>query len=111
MGERLYRLLLRLYPRAFRDRYGDQMVAVFREERAAAHGILAGARFWVRMVTDLGAAVPEAHRRTRGGMIDDVRRSASTRLGGVMEGMWRDFRFALRTLRRAPAFTVLASPP
>ena len=30
-GERLYRRLLRLYPRGFRDRYSSDMLAFYRE--------------------------------------------------------------------------------
>jgi len=34
-GERLYRMLLRLYPRAFRTRYMGDMIAFYRERAQA----------------------------------------------------------------------------
>ncbi len=63
---RLYRLALALYPRAFRDRYGDEMWQTCRDqaEEARAGGILAGGRFWLAIYTDtLAGALLE---RTKG---------------------------------------------
>ena len=39
MIERVYRVLLRLYPREFRTRYGRDMERVFREARLGAGGL------------------------------------------------------------------------
>src|SRR5687768_3517398 len=67
--ERLYRALLRLYPADFRQRFGDEMVALFRDSlrdaRAGrAPGGVAGA--WLKMLVDVAATAPSEHlRRTR----------------------------------------------
>ena len=42
IDERIYRQLLRLYPRAFRRRFEAEMLAMFRERRSAAAGTLRG---------------------------------------------------------------------
>ena len=47
-GERLYRALLHLYPERFRDRYGSEMLAFYRERRRAG-----GRRVWPRILLDL----------------------------------------------------------
>src|SRR4051812_25984690 len=46
-GERLYRLLLRLYPRHFRDRYAEDMLAFYRER------VHAGTAPWLEVFPDL----------------------------------------------------------
>jgi len=59
MPERFYSLLLRLYPRAFRQRYADEMVRVFcdrlRHESAA--------RVWIDVLGDAVASIPRQHWR------------------------------------------------
>jgi hypothetical protein len=56
-GVGVYRQMLRLYPRRFRDEYGADMALLFaeqlRDERAA--------RVWVRSVVDLAITVPTRH--------------------------------------------------
>ena len=49
-SERLYRQLLRSYPRAFREQYGEAMVELFRDlsEAAGAGGSARLVRFWLR---------------------------------------------------------------
>lgn len=59
-ASRLYRRLLALYPRSFRDQYGEQMVQVFEELAVSTHR--AGARrgdLWARVLRDL---IPSASR-------------------------------------------------
>ena len=43
LAERVYRFLLRLYPRQFRRQYGSEMIAVFRYIRMRGDF---GIRFW-----------------------------------------------------------------
>ena len=43
LSERIYRLLLLLYPRRFRKTYGSEMVAAFRYRRTLGES---GIRFW-----------------------------------------------------------------
>ena len=53
----MYTALLRVYPRSFRDEYGQDMVLLFaqqlRDEPAA--------RIWVRGVVDLAITTPSLH--------------------------------------------------
>jgi hypothetical protein len=61
----LYEGLLRLYPRAYRQQFGDEMMAVFREADADVHqeGNLVTARFYLREIGGLfrGALAEHAH--------------------------------------------------
>jgi len=83
-SERLYRWLLRLYPREFRDEYGEEMSLVFRN-RASEDS----RRLWLQVLGDLVFHAPHEHWRT----------------------LKQDLRYAVRTLLRAPAFaaTVIAT--
>lgn len=91
---RLFRLLLRLYPRAYRARYGEEMEAFFRRERASRGR---GGGFWFRLLADhvMAAWAVRFRRRSVDGM---------PRASGAAD----DLRAAVRGLRRAPAFTTLA---
>jgi len=83
-SERLYRWLLRLYPREFRDEYGEEMSLVFRN-RASEDS----RRLWLQVLGDLVFHAPHEHWST----------------------LKQDLRYAVRTLLRAPAFaaTVIAT--
>jgi hypothetical protein len=50
-AERVYRLLLRAYPRSFRSEYGGEMMLIFRDEYRI--GKAATLRFWATMVSDV----------------------------------------------------------
>ncbi len=99
-GERFYALLLRLYPETFRTRFERQMLEVFREQSMDPKyaGFLGNPRFWWDMVRDLLVALPDAKRRY----------SRVTIWEASVDGMLRDLKFALRTLVRAPGFTLMA---
>jgi len=77
-SERIYRWLLHLYPRDFRDEYGQEMSLLFRDR--ATDGSL---RLWLQVVGDLVGHAPREH----------------------WSMMKQDVRYALRTLLHAPAFT------
>lgn len=65
---RLYRRLLRLYPAAFRERYGDEMVQLFEDQlRDGREGRGSGTVVvWLRVVVDLATtAASERSRRDR----------------------------------------------
>jgi predicted permease len=83
-SERLYRWLLRLYPRDFRDEYGDEMSLLFRDR--ATDG---PARLWLQVLGDLAFHAPREHWIV----------------------MKQDLRYAVRTLLSAPTFalTVIAT--
>jgi putative ABC transport system permease protein len=79
-SERLYRWLLRLYPRDFRDEYGQEMSLLFRAR--AADG---PARLWLQVLGDLVFHAPREH----------------------WSATKQDLRYALRQLRRSPAFSAV----
>jgi putative ABC transport system permease protein len=87
-AERLYRLLLRFYPREFRDDYGREMMLAFRERLSHDRGLGTGAvlRLWAQLLVDSILRAPGEH-------LDVLR---------------QDLRYASRSLRRAPLFTLAA---
>src|SRR4051812_13998581 len=56
-GERFYRRLLWLYPREFREEYGEEMAYVFRN-RAADEGAV---RLWLALLGDAVRTAPREH--------------------------------------------------
>jgi len=123
-GEWVYRALLHVYPRDFRDEYGDAMVEFFRDRSSAActAGGWSSVRLWWRVGLDLcrnalparAEAIGRVLRRRR-----EYRRAPLTApsLGHLRQEdrmfgtVLQDVRFALRGMRRAPGFslTVLAT--
>ena len=97
MIERLYRLLLALLPRDFRDRFGAEMLDTARALDADRPRT---PRQTARVVSD-ALLTPIA---LRAELRADARLSPSPRQV-PMESFVRDIRFALRALRREPAFT------
>ncbi|HSA55038.1 MAG TPA: ABC transporter permease [Gemmatimonadaceae bacterium] len=117
--ERVYRLLLRLHARSFRDEFGDAMVEFFRDRLAAARttgGQRALLRLWGRSLGDLLRHAPasrlEALRAAytdRRDRRDAARRSPrihhARREDRMIASILQDLRYALRALRRTPAFS------
>jgi hypothetical protein len=60
LHDRLYRALLKLFPREFRGDFGDQMAEDFNDQRAdaAASGRAAGVRLWARTSVDVLRRAP-----------------------------------------------------
>jgi putative ABC transport system permease protein len=88
LQERLFRVVIRLYPSEFRDRFGRDMTAAYREARmeAAMRGRRGAAEFWLGVAGDALVRAPGEHMR-----------------------MWlHDLRFSGRALRRSPMFTLVA---
>ena len=50
-AERVYRLLLRAYPRSFRSEFGGEMMLLFRDEYRSRNSVALG--FWITMVCDV----------------------------------------------------------
>ena len=107
---RLFRLLLSTYPATFRSRFGAEMTAVFHEERRATArrgGLGAVAGLWLRTSIDLvvhGLIVRFGQREPPRA----VRSAPAAQGDGFMTQLVQDLRDAFRTLRRAPAFMLLA---
>ena len=79
-SERIYRWLLRLYPREFRDEYGHEMSLLFRAR--AAHGSVG---LWLQVVGDLLFHAPQEH----------------------WSGLKQDLRYAVRQVRLSPGFSAV----
>jgi predicted permease len=88
---RFYRILLRLFPRQFRDRFGDEMARVFaaRHEDARERGRVATATLWGRTLIDVAMHGTGERRR-------------------LASEFAQDTRFALRLIRRRPGFSATA---
>src|SRR5262245_928788 len=104
-GERIFGLLIRLYPREFRDRYRDDLLAFFRQDREHVRygsGPARPFRFWTATIRDLIRAA-WSYRRA-------ARREARTSMpkGASIARLRRDVRFAWRGLWGAPGVTVAA---
>lgn len=101
---RLYRLLLGVYPRWFRERYEAEIVEAFAAERRQPRyaGAAGAVRFWLHISGDL---LVSAYRTRRGPpaahVCQQLKRSA-------MEAIGQDLRHAFRQLLRRPGFTAVA---
>lgn len=58
---RLYRLLLRLYPAAFRYEYGEELCRIFARDRRDAAGPLAVLMLWIGAVVDTATNAARVH--------------------------------------------------
>ncbi|HTW49921.1 MAG TPA: hypothetical protein VMD92_18330 [Acidobacteriaceae bacterium] len=63
MSEKLYALLLRLYPARFRRQYGEEARRVFRERLRDERGAWSQLRLWLELLQDLGSSLPREYRR------------------------------------------------
>ena len=111
MTERIYRWLLRLYPRAFRDEFGAEMLATARavdrdrregrdrhDRRGRGHG-------HVRALSDaVGMALA-----VRADLRAERRRSPRSMKGPWAMGIMRDATMAVRRLRREPWFVLFVA--
>ncbi|MEK9509086.1 ABC transporter permease [Gemmatimonadota bacterium Y43] len=101
----LLALLLLVFPRAFREEYGDEVLdqALDDLDRARARGAWAAARMAAATVIDL-ATTGLAERFDPAWR--DPRRTNDEGVGMAMERILRDLRQAVRSLRRTPGFAV-----
>src|SRR5262249_9074151 len=77
-GRRLYRILLRLYPAEFRDEYGREMAQVLRDRIEREPPL----RVWFDVIRDLLITSPKERAHV----------------------LLTDFRYAIRLIRKSPAF-------
>ena len=129
---RAYRFLLLLYPRDFRLRFAEPMMEAFVDwqEGARQQGRLSAAAFYLRTLLDTlrqgvaerlhpvasGPAKQVRHGGRRqqdsghgnlGRGNDDFGRSRRSSLADLVDGLRQDGRFAVRSLLRRPAFTIV----
>jgi putative ABC transport system permease protein len=120
LQERVYRALLRLYPRDFRDEFGDAMVEFFHDRltRARASYSIAGPLIvWPRALLDFARnAVParlDSGRRAFGSWRRSVAAgrhptlSTSRRKDWMLSTILKDARYAARGLTSKPAFSAI----
>lgn len=112
------RLLLLLFPRHFRRRYGNEMMETFRDHWAeqGGAGVVARVIFLVRTAVSL---VVTAIREQLDGLLTYTRWHVDAapaptpilfdvdRRGSSMDGFSQDIRYAARVLRRSRSFTAI----
>jgi hypothetical protein len=79
MSEKIYALLLRLYPSHFRDAYGEAALQLFRDRACDEKGFFPTLRLWLDLLGDLAVSVPREYRHVHAALLAA---SASQRLGG-----------------------------
>ena len=84
---KIYNALLLLYPKSFRQEYGDDMRGIFRARLGAAEGALAFLGVWLGAIRDVAQNAFLTH----------------------LDILGQDLNFTLRTLARTPGFTVTAA--
>ncbi len=62
MSEKIFALLLRLYPARFRDRYGEESLHLLRDRLRDETGLFARLRLTFDLFTDTALALPRTHR-------------------------------------------------
>ncbi len=108
LARRLYAALVRLYPAELRGRFGDDMRSLFDDQIAAAAraGGLGVARLVVRT---LGATVVSIASEWRESFAPVPASSATHSRGdGMISSIASDIRYAARSLRQRPLFTLVA---
>jgi putative ABC transport system permease protein len=116
ISSRVYRMLLAVFPRRFRERFGDEISGTFEqlaEEAHAASGARGLAGLWMKTFADLGRH-GGGERIGNGGVRapspTGPDRSPPTpsgaRRGAPLDILRQDLSFALRTVRRAPVFAL-----
>jgi putative ABC transport system permease protein len=109
-GAGAVRLLLRLFPREFREELGNEMIEFYRDRARAEHharGWRGVAALWLHTVADVVAAAA-AERAA-----DGVRRARAAhcptheRSDEMLESILHDFRLTLRGMRARPTFAAV----
>jgi len=61
MSEKLYAILIRLYPEHFRRTYGEEALRLVRDRARDEKGLLAAARLWLDLLVDLAVSLPREY--------------------------------------------------
>jgi len=61
MSEKIYVLLLRLFPSHFREAYGEEALQLFRDRARDEKGFFARLRLWLDLLADLAVSVPHEY--------------------------------------------------
>lgn len=80
MSEKIYALLLRLYPSHFREAYGEEALQLFRDRARDEKGFSSGLRLWLDLLADLAISVPREYCYVQPALLGA---SAPHRLAGV----------------------------
>ena len=108
VSERVYAALMHLYPRDFREQYGDEMLDLFRDRwndehsRSRMRGTL---RMWSRTLVDVSTTALHEHiaaRRARRALPNPHR-------DPMLQAFAQDLKFAGRMLRKNPVRSVRSS--
>jgi Peptidase family S41/N-terminal domain of Peptidase_S41 in eukaryotic IRBP len=99
MSEKIYALLLRLFPSHFREAYGEEALQLFRDRAGDEKGFFPGLRLWLDLLSDLVWSVPReyfhvqpaligasAYRRLDGLPLFFILEDESPRLGALLLG-------------------------
>lgn len=65
MSEKIYALLLRLYPSHFREEYGDEALQLLRDRAREERGFFPTLRLWLDLLADLAISIPREYRYLR----------------------------------------------
>ncbi len=66
MSEKMYALLLQLYPLQFREAYGDEALQLVRDRVRDERGFMAQVRLWLNLLGDLAVSIPREYWREEG---------------------------------------------
>ena len=61
MSEKIYALLLKLYPEHFRREYGDEAMRLVHDRARSEKGFLSGLRLWLDLLADFAISLPREY--------------------------------------------------
>jgi predicted permease len=107
------RVVLRLYPKEFRRRYGPEILATLDAERQTVDSTAGRARWFVAVCRDLAASAIRLRARQAARALADAAGAGAPRLPRqprrtVMETIAQDIRYAFRQFAAKPGFAAVA---